>query len=88
MGHRIQHAKTMSRLRDMVGDEKADIFNAVVRIWRKNQHLRLTQLLYNIVNPADPCPGFFYCEDKDLLKKLLEYEEEQNERAGIPKEDS
>ena len=49
------------------------VLEAVRRVWVKHPDLRLTQLLVNLVRPADPCPQVIYFEDTELLKRLEEF---------------
>lgn len=46
------------------------IVSAIERLWLKNPDFRLAQLIVNVVQPDDPCPQVFYCEDDELLKRL------------------
>lgn len=38
--------------------------------WKANPDLRLGQLVYNAVRPAEPCPRLFFVEDGVLLAGL------------------
>lgn len=52
---------------------KGILLQALWTYWNRHHHLRLGQLLYNVVAPEKPCPELFYIEDRELLK-LLENE--------------
>lgn len=39
---------------------------ALKTIWLQSPELRLGQLIVNVANLAEPCPGVFYKSDKDM----------------------
>lgn len=49
---------------------EAEILAQLEIAWSSYPKQRLCQLLYNIVQPGEPCPGLFYEEDSRLLEKL------------------
>ncbi len=50
--------------------------------WERSPDLRLGQLIYNAVSPADPCPEIFGIEDEVLLNKIVKLMEAHSASLG------
>lgn len=46
------------------------LLDELQRACEDTPHLRLGQLLVNVVHSSEPCPEVFYITDEELLKKL------------------
>ena len=47
-----------------------DVLEAIMKAWSKHPQLRLGQLIYNAVSPAEACPEISGVEDSKLIKLL------------------
>lgn len=54
-------------------EEKTYLLKMLAETWSKYPHLRLGQLLVNVVGVAKPCPEIFYIEDRKLAKELMKW---------------
>ena len=55
-------------MRDPARIEK--VLELVAAVWKEYPDMRLAQLIYNIANTSQPCPGVFYLEDEELVGRL------------------
>lgn len=54
--------------------ERIDQVLGLIReIWQRHPDYRLTQLIINAVQPADPCAELYQIEDTVLARKLEAY---------------
>ena len=51
-------------------DPRKRLLAAVQSHWDQHPEQRLMQLLLNRINPGEPCPQVFYCEDAKLRSLL------------------
>lgn len=51
------------------------VLNAIMDAWARYPDMRLTQLLVNAINPADPCSEIYATEDSQLIKMLNRFKD-------------
>lgn len=75
----ITYTMSMAK-RAKTATEKKQIILRLHKLWLKNPHMRLTQLMENVFHHSSTDHCFYFVEDFDLLDKLEEYYKEKEEK--------